>query len=258
MMVHSIRFFKFDSLSERSIPHAIFQRQGGVSPKPWHSLNLGGGLGDDSGRVSENRDLALKSVDRLPSSVYDVWQVHSIRAVRATAARGSEHPIRADIIVTDKPEVTLLMRFADCVPIMVHDPEHNAVGIAHAGWLGTIQNASSRLVQFMTDEFGSKPRKLIAGIGPSIGPCHYEVGKDVIESVHHSFGAEGGAFLTKKESGIYFDLWSANRYQLEQTGLEQIEVSEICTACHNRHWYSHRAERGRTGRFGAIIACKNA
>ncbi len=249
-----LSFYQFAHLQVPSIKHAIFTRRGGVSPAPWRSLNFGSTVGDARERVFENKCRALQAVGRSPHSIFDVWQVHGCRIVEAQEPRGDAQAIQADGIITNRPAVTLLMRFADCVPILLHDPTRRAVGIVHAGWLGTVRKAAMELVNAMQRAYGSKPADLIAGIGPSIGPDHYPVGREVIGQVIESFGEGGRAHLVATNGEVRFDLWSANQTLLRQAGVERIEMAGICTACHLDDWYSHRAERGNTGRFGAYIA----
>src|SRR5215207_2286916 len=113
---NGICYYQFDTLQTC---HALFTRHGGVSPDPWGSLNVGGTVGDDLGRVHENRILSFQAVGCAPDSVFDVWQVHSADVVCARAPRPEGESYRqADIILTDLPNVTLFMRFADCVPIL--------------------------------------------------------------------------------------------------------------------------------------------
>lgn len=251
---NGIRYYTFD-LFPRNVVQAVFTRQGGVSPAPWDSLNVGGTVGDDRGRVRENRMRSFAAMGRRLDSMFDVWQVHSAEAVFADAPRPAElDPVQADIIFTDQPGVTLYMRFADCVPVLLHDPKKKVVGIAHAGWLGTVRAASSAAVRAMMQRFGSRPEDIHAAIGPSIGPDHYEVGPDVIAQVEQSFGADAGGLLEARGGKAHLDLWTANRLQLEQSGVTKVEMAGICTACHLDDWYSHRAEKGKTGRFGALIA----
>ena len=250
-----IRYFVFDSFPGGEVAHGVFTRQGGISPAPWDALNVGGTVGDERDRVRENRLRSFRALGRDPHSLYDVWQVHSADVVLATAPHDSSPPeLKADAILTDNPQVTLFMRFADCVPILLYDPAHAAVGIVHAGWQGTVKRAATAAVQSMQAAFGSRPGEVIAGIGPSIGPDHYEVGADVIARVRESFDAEADALLPSHEDHTYLDLWAANRLLLEQAGVTHVEVAGVCTACHTHDWYSHRAEKGRTGRFGALIA----
>ncbi len=250
-----LRFFSFKSLPAEKITHAVFTRQGGVSPAPWNSLNVGGTVGDDRPRVIENRLRSFQAADRDPHSMFDVWQVHSADVVIANSPHNFSPPeFRADAIITDNPDVTLYMRFADCTPILLYDPVRSAIGIVHAGWMGTVKKVAVSAVNAMSAAYGSRPEDLVAGIGPSIGPDHYEIGPDVINRVREVFHADASRMLIRLGERTHFDLWEANRIQLSNAGIKNIEISEMCTACHTEDWYSHRAEKGRTGRFGALIA----
>jgi YfiH family protein len=247
----NLRYFQFNTIQTR---HAIFTRQGGWSPEPWDSLNVGGTVGDDLTRVRANRNLSLQALGCSPDSVFDVWQVHGADVVCANAPRPDSESVRqADIILTDKPELTLYMRFADCVPILVHDPRKGVVGVAHAGWMGTLRDVAASTINAMKKQYGSNPADIMAGIGPSIGPDHYEVGSDVILKVMEKFGDESDTVLKSHSGKIHFDLWKTNQLLLERAGVGNIEVAKVCTACHTNDWFSHRAEKGRTGRFGALI-----
>ncbi len=251
---NGIRYYTFD-IFPRTVTQAVFTRQGGVSPAPWTSLNVGGTVGDDLERVRENRVRSFSALGRTLESLFDVWQVHSADVVFADAPRPvHEDHHKADIILTNKPNVTLYMRFADCVPILFHDPKKDVVGITHAGWLGTVRGACIATVNAMRERYGSKPENIMAAIGPSIGVDHYEVGPDVVSQVEQAFGDDAKNVIEFRNGKTYFDLWNANRIQLEKSGVKQIEVSGLCTACHLDDWYSHRAEKGKTGRFGALIA----
>ncbi len=250
-----IDYFTFDLLDAQGVQQAVFSRRGGVSPQPWESLNLGGTVGDERERVLKNKFLALAALGREPASVYDVWQVHGTEVVVADDPRPADSPyLQADAILTDKSHVTLVMRFADCVPIMLHDPVKKVVGLAHAGWMGTVKGTVRAAVNVMRDHFGSAPADILAGIGPSIGPDHYEIGPDVAAQVRQAFRADAADLLIERDGQTYFDLWLANRRHLEAAGVRHIENSGLCTACHLQDWFSHRAEKGRTGRFGAMIA----
>ena len=249
---NGLRYFQFDTLQTR---HALFTRHGGVSPEPWSSLNVGGTVGDDLERVKENRLLSFYALGRAPESAFEVWQVHSADVVCVRAPRPQGESLRqADIILTDTHEVTLFMRFADCVPILLHDARKGVVGLAHAGWRGTLNDVASATVNAMRKHYDSNPADIIAGIGPSIGPDHYQIGADVILQVMQKYGDESELLLKSHNGKIHFDLWKANHLLLERAGVGKIENAEICTACHTADWFSHRAEKGRTGRFGALIS----
>lgn len=248
-----IRYFKFECFDNK-VCQAVFTRRGGVSPEPWATLNMGGTVGDDPRNVAENRSRALAALGRDMDSVFDVWQVHGIDVVIAKSPRSLESPhLQADAILTNQSGVTLMMRFADCVPVFLYDPVCKVVGIVHAGWLGTVRGIVPVTVEAMKSTFGSNPEDILAGIGPSIGPDHYEVGAEVVFQVKKVFGKAASGLLLEDNERFVFDLWAANRFQLESAGIRQIETSGLCTACHTSDWFSHRAELGKTGRFGAII-----
>ncbi len=165
-----------------------------------------------------------------------------------------------DGLVTEAADLPLVMAFADCTPIMLYDPVRGAVGIAHAGWRGTVAGVCQAAVARMVDALGSRPADLLAAIGPAIGPCCYEVGPDLVGQVTAALGNVPGFFHPAGERGnrVHFDQWAANEYALRQAGVRKIERADLCTACHVDEFYSHRAEGGLTGRFGAIIALRDA
>ena len=186
---------------------------------------------------------------------FDVWQVHGREVVCAHKPRPPEQPHRkADAILTDRATVTLIMRFADCVPILLYHPRRRVVGLVHAGWQGTVQGAVVAAVERLHSVYEADPAELWAFIGPAIGPDHYEVGADVAAQVYATFGGQATTLLRPHGTRWLLDLWSANRLLLQRVGVRRIEIAGVCTACHLEDWYSHRAERGRTGRFGAVIA----
>jgi YfiH family protein len=256
--VDSIRYLVFDIFDGHNISHGVFTRHGGMSPEPWDTLNAGLTVGDDSSRVINNRKRIFNTFQLNNRNIFDVWQVHSSRVIRANAGSYKNIQIeQADAIVTNKPGLGLFMRFADCVPIFLYDPVNKAIGIAHAGWKGSVRGIAGKTVKHMESEFGSKPGDILAAIGPSICTEHYEVGPEVVEEVENSFGSEAASMLQEtteinREKRL-FDLKKANKYSLTTAGVEQIEISPICTACSLTDWFSHRGENGRTGRFGALI-----
>lgn len=151
------------------------------------------------------------------------------------------------------------MTLADCVPVVIFDPESRVVGLAHAGWGGTVARVSSRTVEVMRERFGCDPTSLVAAIGPSIGAAGYEVGTDVIEKVGAAYGDHSAEILEPGEDGkALFDLWAANRIDLEGAGVasERIEVSGVASDRHLEDFYSHRHEGGQTGRFITAVSIR--
>jgi len=216
---------------------------------------MGGYLGDNLEHTYINRVRAFEAVRRDPDTVFDVWQVHSADVICTDVPRSNNDPHeKADAILTNNPEITLFMRFADCVPILFFDPVKRVVGLAHAGWQGTVKRIVTATVNKMVSIYGCSPTHIRAGIGPSIAAHHYEVGLDVAKRVRGVFNDQADSILSIKNGSIYFDLWEANRHLLTETGINQVEMSGLCTACHPQEWFSHRGEKGKTGRFGALIA----
>ena len=258
-----ICYLTADSLSDAKITHAFFTRHGGVSPAPWARLNVGGLVGDDIDRVIENRLRSFRAIGRNPGSIYDVWQVHGAEVVCTDAPRSMNTPhLKADSILTDSPGVTLFMRFADCVPILLYDPYRRVVGLVHAGWQGTVKQGVAAAIQTMISAYNTKPADILAVIGPSICVKHYEVGEEIVHQVKSVFGEDSTAVLNDGNASLppgkaYFDLWLANRIILERCGVNNIEITGQCTACQNNDWFSHRAEQGKTGRFGVLIALQD-
>jgi hypothetical protein len=160
---NGLRFYTFE-IFPRHISQAVFTRRGGVSPRPWDSLNVGGSIGDDIAHVRENRIRSFKALERAPESVHDVWQVHSADVVCAEAPRPLDTQYqKADILLTDNSGVTLFMRFADCTPVLLYDPKNRVVGIVHSGWLGTVRGAAREAVRAMQERYESQPADILTG-----------------------------------------------------------------------------------------------
>jgi len=212
-------------------------------------------VGDDPARVRENRYRTFAAFNRSRESIFDVWQVHSADVAFGEKPRSPDTPyLKADVILTDKPEITLFMRFADCVPILLGDPVRKVVGIVHAGWIGTVKRVAETAVRAMQARYGCQPRNIRAAIGPSICVDHYAVGPEVIHQAQEALGKQADRVLVNHGDEVHFDLWETNKITLEETGVRCISVANLCTAGQPDDWFSHRGERGKTGRFGAIIA----
>jgi YfiH family protein len=249
-----LRYFQFDIFQSHPIFHAVITRHGGVSQPPFDQLNTGGTVGDDPQAVMENHHRIYHTFGFDFDSRFDVWQVHGDDVLCTDMPRGvgNPHP-KADGILTNKLGVTLFMRFADCVPILLYDPQVNAIGIVHAGWQGTYKKIAQTAIEKMMACFGSRPETILAGIGPSICQNCYQVGEEVLDAFISGFGEDGRRYFQINQNQLFLDLWRANQDILLQAGVKQIELAGICTACHLEDWYSHRAEGGKTGRFGVLM-----
>jgi purine-nucleoside/S-methyl-5'-thioadenosine phosphorylase / adenosine deaminase len=239
--------------------HGVFTRLGGVSQAPFDSLNVGATVGDDPANVQANRSSMAAVFGARDADTRTSWQVHGADVV---VIRGHEAqawpPPQADGVITSERNLPLVMRFADCVPLTFYDPVRRAIGLAHAGWRGTVAGVGPATVKAMEGAFGSRPSDVIAGIGPAIGPCCFEVGPEVVDQFEAAFDSLDE--LLQKPAGNgdkpHLDLWRANELALQRAGVENIEVSRICTASTTSEFFSHRAEGGSTGRFGVVMVLK--
>lgn len=262
--------YRFETLPDERLDALVSTRAGGQSSDAYTSLNLGLRVDDDPRDVVANRrrlfDAYTLPLDR------SVWckQIHhdDVTVVEAgmLEPRGDgrrdlgafdEETIvtDTDALVTDLGGVPLCVTLADCVPVVIYDPQHHAVGLAHAGWGGTVARIASRTVAVMGERYGSDPGALVAAIGPSIAPNRYEVGPNVIDAATKAYGNDADRILRPASDGkALFDLWEANATDLERAGLDRarIEVSGISTIDALDEFYSHRAE-GVTGRFIASV-----
>lgn len=248
-------YYQFENLArlgKGEMRHGVFTRLGGVSAPPFATLNTGHTVGDDPLAVTENHRRICRALDVDVTFVANGYQVHGASvALIGPGDRGRVRPA-TDILLTDQPDIPLMQRFADCTSLLLYDPVRRALGLAHAGWRGTVQGVALEAVRAMTEAFGSRPADIVAGVGPSIGPCCYEIGPEVAAQVRDAF-REGARWLLSQANGaIHLDLWAANRRQLQAAGVGQVEMAGLCTACHTKEFFSHRAERGRTGRFGVM------
>lgn len=251
---NGLKYYQFESFNALGIKHGFFTRLGGVSPEPWNTLNMATTSGDSAENVLENlrRMFGVFGLDLLTR--YDGWQCHSTTVICADKPRDlSCKPLPADGLLTDRPEVTLVQRFGDCVPVILYDPVRKVVGAYHAGWHGTVDDMCSYTIRTMQERYGTDPADLFAGIGPSIGPDHFVVQEDVASQFRAAFGDRYAEISDPREDGIYIDLWKSNRMRLEDMGVKQIETAEICTVCYKDEWFSHRGDHGKSGRFGVLI-----
>jgi purine-nucleoside/S-methyl-5'-thioadenosine phosphorylase / adenosine deaminase len=258
--------YRFEALDRGAVNAFVTTRGGGLSSGPYRSLNLGLRVGDDPEVVLENRRRAFQAFEvDLERSVW-CRQIHSDGVVivdEADAGRGAltEDDVvpDADALVTHVPELPLCVTLADCVPVVIHDAQRSVLGLAHAGWGGTVSRIASRTVEAMKERFGSDPGDLAVGIGPSIGPRRYEVGQEVVERASEAFGSRVADLVSPlpDPGKALFDLWSANRIDLESVGVlaSRIEIAEISTDERLDEFYSHRTE-GTTGRFIAAASLR--
>ncbi|MFN2188647.1 MAG: peptidoglycan editing factor PgeF [Candidatus Promineifilaceae bacterium] len=233
-------------------------RQGGVSPPPYDSLNLSISVDDSEANVFANRASAYSVLNRSNETLVHAHLSHSALVAGVTSDDYGKYMGPADGLVSKQQRCGLTMNYADCSPILLYDPKKKAIGLGHAGWKGAILDLPRSLVRAMQTLFGSEPASLVAAIGPSIGPCCYQIGETVITAIEANFD-DSSELLFPDEGNDQtdrrrrFDLPEANRRRLKDAGVINIEMAELCTACRTDLFYSHRAENGRTGRFGVLL-----
>ncbi len=237
------------------LTHAIFTRRGGYSQAPFDTLNLGLSVGDDPQVVKKNYEQVCQVINIRPDQTVSCHLIHSADVSTINQANRQRVMGQADGLITATPDIYLSMRFGDCTPLIFYDPLRGAVGLAHAGWRGTMYNIAGATVRAMVEQFDCRAGDIMAVIGPAIGPCCYEVGPEVIDAAASTLADSASLFVRRngRADRAHFDLWEANRRQLAAAGVKHIIQSELCTACRTDQFFSHRAERGRTGRFGVII-----
>ncbi len=177
-------------------------------------------------------------------------QIHSCRHVRADGAWGAVRPA-ADAVTTDRSGVLVGVRTADCLPVLLVDPRTRTVGAVHAGWRGAATGVLQNAVRAMVEQHSARPCDVEAAIGPGIGPCCFEVG----EEVARRFGAE---FVTRPNGRPHVDLAGSLGAELAALGVQQVENMRECTSCNLDRFFSHRAERGQTGRMLSVAGLRMA
>ncbi|MGA9347671.1 MAG: peptidoglycan editing factor PgeF [Anaerolineae bacterium] len=236
--------------------HGVFTRLGGVSPSPYDSLNVGHFVGDDREAVEANHDLICQALGISRGDITAAHQVHGSQvALVGPEDRGRVLPV-TDALITDASGVALMLRFADCLPVLLYDPVRRAIGLAHAGWKGTIGGIAAKTVSAMMEAYGSRPGDIIAGLGPCIGPCCYQVGTEVIELVKANFNHWQELLHPQGDGSLHFDLREANRRQLAELGVKEIEMIQLCTACRTDEFFSYRAAGGHTGCFAVVLGMR--
>lgn len=243
-------------------------RLGGVSLGCFASMNLGFMRGDEEERVFENYRLLCHSMGFEPGQLIFTDQVHKTnvrRAYRSDCGKGIFYERdygEVDGQITDEPGAVLLVFGADCVPLFFYDPVKHAIGVAHAGWRGSVGRIAGITAARMREEFGSEPSDLRVVIGPSVCAGCYEVGEEVAEAFQKEFPDVAGDILqTSKNSGKYFlNLWEANRRVLLGAGVreEHIAVSGLCTMCRQDLFFSHRASDGKRGSMAGFLMLREA
>lgn len=257
---------EFTTLTRGRARFSFLGRSGGVSEAPYDSLNLSTAVGDDDKAVEDNYE-RMQAVFGLRSiRPVTVNQVHGKSVF--IAGEGSHDGVEADAIITDTPGLPIGVLTADCLPILLFDPEVGVAAVVHAGWRGTVKGVAVETVIQMERELGADAERIVATFGPHIAPCCYKVGPEVINSFTETFGrmegkmvygeggGEGGREGRGEDDGaLWFDLARANSEALMSVGVrdENMVFDFACTSCEEARLFSHRRDKGLTGRQLSFI-----
>jgi len=263
-----VPYLTFPVLSEIPfLKHGFSTRLGGVSSGIFSSMNLGNNAApvkDEASHVKENYKRISSSIGVNFSSLTLTDQVHktNIRLItKEDCGKGISRPSdyeKIDGFITNVPNITLVTKYADCVPLFFVDPKKKAIGLTHSGWRGTVMKIGKITVNAMKDHFGSVPEDIIAVIGPSICSDCFEIGEEVADEFKKTFpdNWESDILIAKDHKKYQCDLWTANRIVLLEAGLkpENIHCSNVCTACNTDLFFSHRKTMGNRGSLAAFLA----
>lgn len=249
------------ALEENGFTNGFSTRLGGVSPFPEKDLNLAGFDEDPAENIHENRRRFLGVFDG-EYTLATAWQVHGndVKMV-ASMDDAANSEDRFDALVSDLPDVLIGVKTADCVPILVGDPQTVAFATIHAGWRGTVRSIAAKVVERMQIEYGSDPKKLLCAIGPAATGKNYEIGQDVMDAFEQNFSTSGKYFTPTREGHALIDLHLANKDQLLNAGVHEdnIYTAPFCTMERTDLFFSYRVEKkvyGKTGRLMSVIGKK--
>ncbi len=261
-----VPYLTYNRLSEIPfILHAFSTRLGGVSEGDFDSMNLCFGRGDSDQNVTDNYRRFCQSVGFDYNTLTASIQIHEANVRRVTAQNKGvgiykpQDETSVDALITNDKGVTLVTYYADCTPIFFVDTGNKAIGLAHAGWRGTVLDISGNVVRSMNKEFDTDPKDLICAVGPVIGKCCYEVSEECKLEFSKLFCEESGVITPAEVDGKYMiDLALANKLLLMRSGVkeENIVLSDICTRCNNDLLWSHRATGGKRGGMCAMMTIK--
>jgi YfiH family protein len=258
----SVRALVCAPLEQDGFTNAFSTRLGGVSPMPEAALNLAGFNEDDAENIYENRRRFLQLFEG-DWTLAGCWQIHSadVRIVHNQLEAQSKpgvlgDDVYCDALVSDTPKILLAVKTADCVPVLLGDPETGAFAAVHAGWRGTSESIVIKAVAQLQSEYSARPENLRAAIGPAANTCCYEVGSDVIEKFKERFPHSEHLFTPTSAGHARIDLQTANRDQLNAARVlpERIHVARFCTMDRNDLFFSYRREKSAQGRVGRLMS----
>ena len=251
--------YQFTQLQQvPALRHVITTRSRSSAAHARGSLNLGFTPGARCAQVQQDHRLLARMLQCRLTDLVSCRQVHGTRIVAIDARGGPVFTGDADGLMTATAGIGLVVRVADCVPLLLCAPDQPALAVVHAGWRGTLAGIAPQAVAALQQRYGCRADRLWAGIGPAIGPCCFTVGAEVASAFGAAFDHDQ-TLLRQAADGWHIDLGGCLRPQLTTAGLDphRIESAGLCTACNSDIFFSHRREQGKAGRFAlaALLRC---
>jgi YfiH family protein len=246
--INGLKYFTSSNLDEVGfIRHFFSTKIGGISSGEFESLNLGIFTEDSQNNILSNFKKIFSSSGMDLDKIVYLNQIHSDKFFHVTKEnymdiRGEQ----GDALITSARGIAIGVFTADCVPVILVDSKNKITAVVHAGWKGTYQGIVKKVLTYMIDNMGADPGSIEAAIGPSIGPCCFEVGIEV---------AEKFTFTHEKKGKHYVDLWRENMEQIMECGvtMDKIMTGILCTMCDKDLFFSYRRDSGKTGRMGTFL-----
>ncbi len=261
-----LHYVTFENLKNTNmVNHCFTTRLGGVSQGVYAQLNLSFTRGEPKQTILENYHILCRTLGFDFDSFVLCHQTHTTNVRVVTEAdRGmgvtKQSTIQdTDALITNIPGIQLVAFSADCTPIFLLDTQKKAIAVIHAGWRGTVNGIAKKTIEKMIQHYDTNPKDIIAGIGPCIGQCCFQVDAPVIKEFHQKLSFAEEVIIQDTVPQKYkIDLWETNRRILMEAGVprEQIEICKICTMCHTELFYSHRAMGNARGNMAAVISLK--
>ena len=258
----TLQYIQFPKLTAcKTVKHIFSTRHGGVSTDECSSMNLSFNRNDSRENVLENYKRLCSAVGIDTENLVLSKQTHTNNVICVTQkdrGTGITLPSFSDVdgLITNCPNVALVTQFADCTPLLFCDPVKKVIATSHAGWRGTVKEIGKVTVEKMVNVYGCNPENIIAGIGPCIGQCCYEVDDPVHdEFLKLSYLDLNKIFINKTNGKYMLNLVEANRQILINSGImpDNMDLNDICTCCNCNDLHSHRATKGKRGNLAAII-----
>lgn len=258
-----VPFLTYNKLAQIDfIRHAFSTKHGGVSTDEWTSMNFAFSRGDKPENVIENYKIFSNAVGFDYNSLVTSSQDHNtyVRPVTKNECGigiwREKDMLSVDALITNEPNVTLVTHYADCTPLFFVDTVGKAIGLAHAGWRGTVGRIGEEVIKKMTSLYGTNPKDVVVAIGPAISKCCYEVDRDCAENFYNLKDLDNSKFIFPKNEVKYMiDLLETNRQIVMKAGVkkENIVLSDLCTKCNSNLLWSHRATNGHRGTMCAFM-----